>query len=66
MAAEQLKVQKDAKAEVVIEFGTFRAELADCRIFANNSNEEEIVFIAQDVNDPTKKVQITIKKNTQQ
>jgi hypothetical protein len=60
--SEQLKVHKDATAEVVIDFGNFKAELSECRIFANDSKDEHIVFIAQDISDPNKKVQITIKK----
>lgn len=64
MATEQLKVQKDSVAEVVIDFGDeFKAEIQECRIFANDSKEENIIFIAQDVSNPNRKVQITIRKN---
>lgn len=60
---EQLKVQKDSVAEVVIDFGTYKTNIPECRIFANKSNEDEVVFIMQDVSDPNKKVQVTIRKS---
>lgn len=64
--ADQLKAKKDAYAEIVIDFGNFKAELPNCRIFSNNSGEDDVVFIAQDVNDPNKKVQVTIRRVKEQ
>lgn len=62
MATDQLKIQKDVQAEVVIDFGTWKMDLQNCKIFSNSSNEEELIFIAQDPNQPEKKVQVTIRK----
>lgn len=62
MATDQLKLQKDVQAEVVIDFGTWKMELPECKIFTNGSDEEDIVFIAQDPNQPEKKVQVTLRK----
>lgn len=62
MMPEQLKVQKDMEAEIVIDFGDFKAELVNCRVFSNDNDDIDIVFLAQDPNDPNKKVQVTLRK----
>lgn len=59
---EELKLKKDDVADVLIDMPDYKLEILGCKVFANSTKENEIVFIVQDPKDPNKKIQIILKK----
>lgn len=58
---ESLKLQKNTRADIIIELGAMRLEFMDCEIFAN-SDKQDLTALFQDKKDPAHRVQIMLKK----
>jgi hypothetical protein len=62
---EPLKKQTKTKADVIVDFGTWNANMADCTIFANSEDGGPLIVLLQDKDHPERRVQITLTKETQ-
>ena len=63
MSTAALKKQTKTKADVIIDFGTWNSHMMDCNVFANTDDENTIIVMFQDKNNPERKVQISLNKD---
>lgn len=61
---EALKKQTKAKADIIVDFGTWNASMMDCSIYANPDEDNTLVVLFQDKDHPERKVQITLTKES--
>ena len=47
---ENLKIQKDVTAQVIVNIDGVKVVLDNCKVFANNGDGDQIIFQAQDSN----------------
>lgn len=59
---DQLTKQTKVDAQIIVDFSSWKYNMTDCTVYTNPSNEDEMIVLFQDNTDPTKKVQITLKR----
>lgn len=62
MEEKKLKKQADTLAQIVIQIDGNSVYLKDCQIYTNGSDEDDIIFLAQDPGNQDRKVQVRLQK----